>query len=496
MTAFSKKINRFLIPIMLITLLLSSCAPQVQATNLPTPQESITEQVTRVVTATPLPVRQVYDPGTLVDYTAQDGDTLISVAAHFNTTISEIRLDNPDMPALVTTLPAGFPMKIPIYYKALWGTPYQILPNSLFVDGPAQIGFDTAAFVNAHPGWLKDFPALAGGETRTGGDLIDYVAEEFSISPRLLLAIAEYQAGALTNPVLDASKKDYPLGNVDIAHKGFYLQLVWAAGELNAGYYLWQTGRYGSLQLSDGTLENPDPWQNAATVGIQNFFSQVMTASDYHKAIGSSGLNATYMTLFGDPWKDVKATIPGSLQQPTLTLPFPAGKTWALTGGPHASWGSTDPLGALDFAPPSLIGKCAASIEPVVAMADGEISRTDVGLAMLDLDGDGDDRTGWVIMYLHISSSNKVRQGTLVKTGDVIGYPSCEGGEATGTHIHVARKYNGEWIPADSTLPFIMDGWTPHNGPTLYQGWLSKPGYDNIIASAVSSPGSMITAGK
>jgi hypothetical protein len=35
-----------------------------------------------------------------------------------------------------------------------------------------------------------------------------------------------------------------------------------------------------------------------------------------------------------------------------------------------------------------------------------------------------------------------------VKTGDRIGHPSCEGGAANATHVHIARRYNGEWIPA------------------------------------------------
>jgi murein DD-endopeptidase MepM/ murein hydrolase activator NlpD len=490
-----KLILRYFFHLLVILTFLSACSPQLEETTLPPPVVVVQQNATETMTPTPLPKREVYEPGTLVDYTAQDGDTLTSVAAHFNSTESEIRLVNTDLPERVTTLPVGFPMKIPIYFKALWGSPYKILPNSLFVNGPAQIGFDTSTFVDAHPGWLKDYSALAGDKTRKGGDLIDYVAGEFSISPRLLLAIAEYQAGALSSPELTQDKKDYPLGYEDVYHKGFYLQLVWAADQLNAGYYQWQTGRFTSLLMIDGNIENPDPWQNAGTVGIQNYFAEVMSTGDFHKATSDEGLAATYRALFGDPWVDVQTVMPGSLEQPTLTLPFPVGKTWAFTGAPHASWGTTDPLGALDFAPPSVVGKCATTIEPLVAVADGEISRTDTGVAMLDLDSDGDDRTGWVIMYLHISSSNKVRQGTLVKTGDVLGYPSCEGGSATGTHVHIARKYNGEWIAADSAIPFVMDGWTPHNGSDMYVGTLTRGGY-TVTASPIAAPKSFITAGQ
>jgi murein DD-endopeptidase MepM/ murein hydrolase activator NlpD len=482
-----------------ITLLfLVACSP----TNLvyvvtPTTSQTVVATSTEL-SPTPLPTRPVYQPGTLIDYTVQDGDTLLALVAHFNTTEKEIREANPSLPESVTTLPPGMPLKIPIYYKALWGNPYQIIPDSLFVNGPAQIGFDTVDFVNSSPGWLKSYSALAGDVTRTGGDLINYVATEFSISPRLLLAIAEYQSGALSQPTLDPTLEDYPLGYQDQYHKGFYLQLVWAANLLNDSYYKWSTGRLDTITRLDGTIEHPDPWQNSATVAIQRYFSELLPIDQYNKAIYDDGLAATYKQLFGDPWKDVETHMPGSLVQPTLTLPFAAGKTWAFTGAPHTGWGETgdDPLAAMDFAPPTSIGGCAISAEYAVAVADGEIVRTEPGVIVLDLDSDGDEHTGWEILYLHIASTDdKVRQGTLVKAGDPLGHPSCEGGVATGTHVHIARKYNGEWVPADSAIPFVMDGWTPHNGSAAYLGTLTKTGHIPVIASDTSSPQSMITAG-
>jgi len=57
-----------------------------------------------------------------------------------------------------------------------------------------------------------------------------------------------------------------------------------------------------------------------------------------------------------------------------------------------------------------------------------------------------------------------------------MGYPSCVGGHATGTHVHIARKYNGEWIMADSVIPFVMSGWVTHNGNREYLGTLTKGG--------------------
>ncbi|HEX7976476.1 MAG TPA: hypothetical protein VF498_18845 [Anaerolineales bacterium] len=94
---------------------------------------------------------------------------------------------------------------------------------------------------------------------------------------------------------------------------------------------------------------------------------------------------------------------------------------------------------------------------------------------MIDLDGDGREQTGWVLLYLHVAEADRVAMGTRVNTDDPIGHPSCEGGQRpTGTHVHLARKYNGEWIAADGPLPFLLSGWQAHAGPKPYQGALTK----------------------
>ena len=151
---------------------------------------------------TPFATRPSYAPGELVEYTAQSGDTLPILAIHFNTTVDEILEANPIIPAEATTLPPGMPMQIPIYYKPFWGSPYQIIPDSLFINGPSQVSFDTQAFVDSQPGWLKGYQEYTAGENRTGAQIVDYVAQNFSISPQLLLALLDYQAGALSRDTL------------------------------------------------------------------------------------------------------------------------------------------------------------------------------------------------------------------------------------------------------------------------------------------------------
>ncbi|GAP14130.1 membrane proteins related to metalloendopeptidases [Longilinea arvoryzae] len=411
-----------------------------------------------------------------VDQSAGPVTTLPALAARFNTTEKEIRAANSVLPEHVTTLPAGLPLKIPIYYEPFWGSSFEILPDSLFVNGPAQVGFDVVEYVKEQPGWLKNASQFLGDEQRRGGEIIDYIATTYSVSPRLLLALIEFQAGGLTQAEVPDGASTYPLGYIDGLHIGLARQLNWAANELNNGYYAWRTGKLDSFELQDGRLQRVDPWQNAASAALQYYFSQVMTADKYELAISGEGLLKTYTQLFGDPWSNVQELIPGSLEQPYFRFPFQTGTTWAFTGGPHTGWGEGDPLAAIDFAPGNIASGCTPTDVPAAAVADGVVVRTGDALVVLDLDGDGDERTGWTIFYLHISNASLPPVGRKLKAGDPVGLPSCEGGEATGTHVHIARRYNGEWIPAGGALAFNLEGWVVQAGSVAYQGTLIRDG--------------------
>lgn len=476
MNKHTKMLRYFITVLTIAVLTLTSCtlaSPQTGVVATPTKAEA-GAMVDSASMPTPLPSRPAYAPGELVDYTAQTGDSVPALARRFNTTTGEILAANPQIPRDATTMPPGMPMKIPIYYRALWGSPFQIIPDHAFVNGPTHTGFNTAAFVSSQPGWLKNYRAYVAGENRSGADLVDYIATNYSISPRLLLAILEYQGGALS--LSEPPVKKNLLGLQRIYWETPYLQLVLAANLLNNGYYGWRIGSLLEFDDAEGILRRPDPWQNAGSVALQYYFSRMFAGDEYARATSSEGLSLTYKNLFGDPWDEELVLIPGSLQQPEMLLPFPADQTWSYTGGPHTGWGTGEPFSAVDFAPPSEQSGCvpAKPENYATAVADGLVVRSSVEGVALDLDRDGNERTGWVVYYLHLATGQRAPLGADLKAGDKIGYPSCEGGRSTGTHVHVARKYNGEWIVADSALPFILSGWTAHNGSEAYQGTLTK----------------------
>jgi murein DD-endopeptidase MepM/ murein hydrolase activator NlpD len=184
-----------------------------------------------------------------------------------------------------------------------------------------------------------------------------------------------------------------------------------------------------------------------------------------------------YFDLFGYPFDyAVEPLVPEPLVQPRMQLPFEPGFVWAFTGGAHGGWGSGSAWAGLDFAPPGGALGCVQSEAWVVAVTDGLIVRSNRGAVVQDLDGDGIEQTGWSVLYMHIEGRERVSEGTYVHAGERIGHPSCEGGVSSGTHVHVARRYNGEWVPADQGTPFKLDGWSSQGNGIEYDGYLVRDG--------------------
>jgi murein DD-endopeptidase MepM/ murein hydrolase activator NlpD len=208
-----------------------------------------------------------------------------------------------------------------------------------------------------------------------------------------------------------------------------------------------------------------------------------------------NGFRQLYKSMFSETWREIgfdESLFPAGLKQPDLRLPFDLDKEWGFTSGPHQAWETEGALAALDFAPASERSGCYRSNAWVVAVADGLVVRSEHGAVVLDLDGDGFESTGWAILYMHLESRGRVAEGTYLQRGDKIGHPSCEGGPADGTHIHIARKFNGEWIAADGPLPFVMSGWIAQGGFRPYVGSLIR-GEKVVVANPLTPAESFIS---
>lgn len=479
---------------LVLMLLLTACSPTSQiiyitATpereliptvgGLPAPTSVAASPVELEIQLTSLPVPDGSGVDSILSndgtYTVVAGDTLFGIAQRFNTSVERLvalnTLENPNQLIVgqILIVPTGGDQSAPADI---------LLGDYDFVRGP-NAPTRISDLISGATGYINQAQSLiterrADGSAYivflSGWETIDRVSRETSIDARLLVAILEYRTGWLsTDQPLEV---DFPLISEEaseaagIDRKGLYRQLSWVANELNRGYYGWKFGGWSAMEFEDGTRIVFDEALNAATVALYHMLHLERDIDTWQTDIDFSGVIATYTRLFGTP---TKLNSPTYTPQPIMQLPFQAGERWYFTGGAHGGWGNGSAWAAVDFAPPderTTGSLCFTSEFAARAVAAGKIARSEPGLIVLDLDGDGDERTGWTVLYLHLASEGRISAGTMVNANDVIGYASCEGGFSTATHLHIGRRLNGEWIPADcapcgtlSDGSFILSGW-------------------------------------
>ena len=459
----------------------STIPPFIETQSAITPSPQPTEKVTsKTPSVTPAPVT---DDAPLLYY-AQSGDMLSAVAARFDVKESEIISDG-DL-TRTTLIDPGTLLVIPDRINEASTPNIQLLPDAEFVFSSTALDFDTEKYVKDQGGYLSSFNDYLGSAGRiTGYDAIDRLAIENSVNPRLLLALLEYEARWVRGQPIDILHTEYPMGFNDYHYKGMSVQMTWAINTMSIAYYGWRAGTLTHLEFPEGTKLRIDPRLNAGTVAIQYLFSKLHSQSQWSQIIDpDSGFPALYEEMFGDSWSRAALLgpiFPPGLNQPPLVLPFEPGAVWSFTGGPHNGWGQISPkiygtthsiFSAIDFAPASAKSGCIPNNAWVLASAPGLVVRSENGVVMIDLDGDGYEQTGWNLLYLHIATEDRVPAGTYVEVDDRIGHASCEGGVSTGTHLHFARKFNGEWVTADGPVPFVLSGWRVIAGEEPYKGQL------------------------
>jgi LasA protease len=466
----------------------SQITPVPEITSLPTLDESQTtpadpNKITLTPTGEPNQAENPLSTPPILYYT-QAGDTLQALGFRFGVKVEE--MTSPEQLSPTGFLNPGQLILIPKRLKDTSNAEH-IIPDSEIFYSPSALDFDLDTFINGTNGYLSTYKEWHTNGRSDPANAIYRVAIENSINPRLLLAILEYQSGWVYGQPQNLAQTDFPAGYINYSRKGLYYQLAWAVQNLNIGYYGWRDGRITSLTFIDGQTVRLAPDLNAGSVALFYLFSQLYDKPNWARTMyGPESLPALYERMFGSPWQraqTVEPLFPSTLTQPTFTLPFLPGIPWSFTGGPHSAWGKDGALAALDFAPSTTEHGCNTSQEFATSIADGLVVRSEPGAVVVDLDGDGYEQTGWAILYLHMATQDRVPLGTWVNTNDPIGHPSCEGGQSTGTHLHIARKYNGEWIQADGPLPFIMEGWRTHKGEKAYEGWLTKD--DKVVESSV-----------
>jgi LasA protease len=428
--------------------------------------------------------------GTLI-YTAQPGDTPAGLAKRFAVPPGDVHIASEGL------LPAG--TKVEISFPTAWTLPgFALLPDSEIVYGPSAADFSTETYVKDAGGYLNSYSEVVNGHTLSGAQIVQRVAIEMSVNPRILLAFLEFRSGWVLGSPKAGVKDAYPIGFEADGYRGLYKELVLVARQLSVGYYFWRSGSLGTLEFPEGGLARLNPTINAGTAAVSLLVSKLYPLSEYAPTLyGAKGFVSFYTWLFGDPWlraAAVEPQIPNDLmaELPPLELPFAPGDAWKFTGGPHPAWGTGSPDGAVDFAPFKDGRGCAVSANWATAAAAGVVTVSEDGMLLLALDPGGKAEKGWALLYLHLAEAGRAAVGTHVQTGDHLGHPSCEGGVATGTNLHIARKFNGEWIGSGPETPFNLGRWHAVPGKTPYEGSLVRDDGLSMNARSDGSRGSEI----
>ncbi|MDA1329650.1 MAG: hypothetical protein O3B43_01100 [Chloroflexi bacterium] len=462
------------------------------ATNLPAPTTTVANP-----TATPLVLPSATPgdsptPSPPILYSAQSGDSLVIVAIHFGVDPEEI-LSPSDIPEGL--IPPGQLLVIPNVLGEV-GPAEHLLPDSDVVYSPSLIGFNADQQARQMGGYLGTYREYLSDAWHSGGQVLEKIGVENSVNPRLLMSILEFESHWTLGQPGSIFEQDNPIVAIDERSKGLFAQMYWVMKQISVGYYGWREGRLTYLTFADGSVVRLAPELNAGSVAIQYLFSQLYDYPEWLEVINKeSGFPALHASMFPDPWvraAEEEPLMPAGLAQPPLSLPFYKQQVWSYSSGPHGAWDRVGSFAALDFAPSSAEPGCVDSSQWVTAASPGMVVREGPGLVVLDLDGDGNEQTGWVLVYLHVKHDDRIKVGDWLERGALIGFPSCEGGYSTGSHLHITRKYNGEWVYAAGPIPFNLSGWVAEYGGVAYKGTLTREGV-TLTACTCGNPTTRIS---
>lgn len=459
-------------------------------TATPSPSSTVTSQAIALSTATATPTRVPSPTPTplipplpiptpagepFVYHTVTEGQTLGYISSLYNTDIDTlVKMNHLAGPSAIIHVDQS--LRVPVQTDEVAPATH-LIPDSEVVYSPAFVDFDIAGYIAEQGGYLATYEQYVDNERLTGPEIVERVAQQFSVGPRLLLALLEYYGEWVSNPSPSELQLSQPLGPHNPRGNDLYRALSFTANRINAGYYGYKRDGFWIFFLADGSQAISAQGVNAGTIGLQNILAVYSNWDTWQEELHGNGVLSTYKKMFGDPFDlAVNPVVPINLKQPPLGLPWEAGKGFYFTSGPHGGYVDGSAWAAIDFGPPDVLGNCFYSAEPATAAAAGVIVVAREGEVYLDTDGDGNIETGWVLLYLHaaLDLDTPLQAGQHVKKDDIIGYASCEGGLSNSSHIHFARRYNGEWMAAGGPVPMNLDGWVVQPNLAPYEGTIAR----------------------
>jgi murein DD-endopeptidase MepM/ murein hydrolase activator NlpD len=347
-------------------------------------------------------------------------------------------------------------------------SPATILADEQFLSGALRKQEEVARFLDEHGSILATMELEpVAGVPMPAPVALAFLGEAYSVSPSLLLTVAESRYGVLSQPALPVSLD------------AFVAWMRQTAGALSRWFYDDYYGFAPSQLVPAHGAPIDYNAGNAATYALRAyFFAQVYAGGEPAQSVRAweQSLVRIYETYFGPALAGrLQAQPPAAADwaaRPRLRLPWLGGDTWYYTGGPHnIDSGDRYPLSGLDFQPVDHSG-CNPDVAVgrwVVASAAGLTVNDQSQWLKLDHDGDGNAHTGWQTVYGHLA--NRIGDDQWVQQGDRLGNPSCAGGYASGVHLHFGVKFENVWQPIDRVY---LSGWRAEPGEMAYHGTMSR----------------------
>ena len=318
-----------------------------------------------------------------------------------------------------------------------------------------------------HDGPLNDWSERVDGEEMSGPEIVERIAWEFSVGPRVLLAFVEARSGWVTGAPCPTTSPatDYPAGKMDPYRSGLCRQLSWLADRLNGGYYDWKTSDNRVLTLADGVHLARARIARARLVcgatGTRAAVDRGRAAKTGWRRSTSPTRRCSAVRGSARSTRLEQATSPS----PRLSLPWARGETWWLTGGPHGGWADGSAWSAVDFVPDDEARGCYVSKAWTTAVADGVVLGGGAGQMWLDLDGDGRRRDGSGRVLPAPRERRPCRRGH-EGSRRRSARPSVVRGRHVERHARAHRPLiDGEWLAAAADDPMVLGGWTAFGSP-------------------------------
>ena len=235
--------------------------PTVASTHTPEPSRTPTATPTQdppTATLDPVPPRYSPTPDDVrpapefrdnsETHVVRVGDTLNYLAHRYGVAMGQIQVANGLLDP--NLLGIGQILLIPPPTPEAPGSSYKIIPDSELVYGPSAVETDSIFGVISSDSSLANYYEEVDHEMMTGLEILQMTVENYSVNPRLLLAILEFQSRWVRGDSVDIGYDLFPIGWYDEDRIGLASQLYWAADQLNAGFYRWRAGWARSLYFS------------------------------------------------------------------------------------------------------------------------------------------------------------------------------------------------------------------------------------------------------